>query len=408
MINIGRDNKDGSFRYRMPSLVAKVEGSGNGIKTAIVNMQEVASALRVHPSHPTKFFATELGAVSTCTQDKTAKGATIRAIVNGQHSTADLAKLLDKYIRLYVLCPKCTLPELHTKLTKSKKSLEQTCVSCGTSRKLSADSSKFVKFMISNPLFVDPPAGAAKSSHASFPTHEQPPSSISELDAKESAWHTDTSKEAQQKRALEEFETVRTTATATATAPAAATVNVASVDAGAGAARAALAVASTMDGKHGLSTTMDVKHGSFGPKEMIGKVIHDDALCCAELRRLSIAHPLTMPTEWCATVLDAWLSPIHTLKVLVGRFKERTDLWNRLLRQKLANPDQFLNALDTLWSVRADLLKIAPHLVRILYEDTDMNESDIKQWYLTRAKLPRFLARVPLQPMIEWLDKPDE
>ena len=35
------------YRYKMPSLLLKIEGKGNGIKTNIVNLSEVAKALRV-------------------------------------------------------------------------------------------------------------------------------------------------------------------------------------------------------------------------------------------------------------------------------------------------------------------------------------------------------------------------
>ncbi len=36
---------DPSYRYRMPRLLAKVEGRGNGVKTVVINMQEIAASL---------------------------------------------------------------------------------------------------------------------------------------------------------------------------------------------------------------------------------------------------------------------------------------------------------------------------------------------------------------------------
>ncbi len=48
-INIGRNQDDASFRYKMPRLQTKIEGRGNGIKTVVSNMADVAKALRVDP-----------------------------------------------------------------------------------------------------------------------------------------------------------------------------------------------------------------------------------------------------------------------------------------------------------------------------------------------------------------------
>merc|ERR1711959_375099 len=65
MINIPSSVDDPSYRYKMPRLISKVEGRGNGIKTAIMNMSDVAGALKRPPSYPTKFFGCELGAQSS-------------------------------------------------------------------------------------------------------------------------------------------------------------------------------------------------------------------------------------------------------------------------------------------------------------------------------------------------------
>merc|ERR1719262_1911784 len=109
MINITSTVDDHSYRYKMPRLIAKVEGRGNGIKTSIVNMCDVARALKQPPIYITKFFGYELGAL-TSYSEKIGEGE--RAIVNGEHAQCTLQVVLDKFIERYVLCQRCHLPEV--------------------------------------------------------------------------------------------------------------------------------------------------------------------------------------------------------------------------------------------------------------------------------------------------------
>lgn len=49
-INVNRGVNDPYYRYKMPRIMAKVEGKGNGIKTVVANMTEVAKALARPPT----------------------------------------------------------------------------------------------------------------------------------------------------------------------------------------------------------------------------------------------------------------------------------------------------------------------------------------------------------------------
>ena len=60
---------DPNYRYKMARLVAKTEGRGNGIKTVISNMGDIANSLNRPASLPTKFFGIELGAQSRWEED---------------------------------------------------------------------------------------------------------------------------------------------------------------------------------------------------------------------------------------------------------------------------------------------------------------------------------------------------
>ncbi|CAI0388710.1 unnamed protein product [Linum tenue] len=123
--NIGASNSDDAFyRYKMPRMVTKIEGRGNGIKTNIVNMVDIAKALARPASYTTKYFGCELGAQSKF-DEKTGI-----ALVNGSHETAKLAGLLEIFIKKYVQCYGCGNPETEILITKSQM-LQLKCAACG-------------------------------------------------------------------------------------------------------------------------------------------------------------------------------------------------------------------------------------------------------------------------------------
>lgn len=123
--NIGAGNKDDAFyRYKMPRMITKIEGRGNGIKTNVVNMVDIAKALGRPASYTTKYFGCELGAQSKF-DEKTGTSH-----VNGAHDTAKLAGLLENFIKKYVQCYGCRNPETEILITKSQM-LTLKCAACG-------------------------------------------------------------------------------------------------------------------------------------------------------------------------------------------------------------------------------------------------------------------------------------
>jgi translation initiation factor 5 len=114
---------DPAYRYKMPRIVAKVEGRGNGIKTVLVNVVDVGASLNREAPEITKFFGCELGSQTTYSAD------TDRAIVNGAHTEQDLQNHLRKYIENFVLCKNCKLPETHYKFKAGI--ISQKCLACG-------------------------------------------------------------------------------------------------------------------------------------------------------------------------------------------------------------------------------------------------------------------------------------
>jgi translation initiation factor 5 len=114
---------DPEYRYKMPAVFGKIEGSGNGIKTALPNITDVGLSLHRQPGEVAKFFGTELGAQTRYSAE------TDRAIVNGAHTDQVLQDLINRYVEKFVLCPNCRLPETDYKI--KSECIYHRCAACG-------------------------------------------------------------------------------------------------------------------------------------------------------------------------------------------------------------------------------------------------------------------------------------
>ncbi|KAL0438014.1 UNVERIFIED_CONTAM: putative eukaryotic translation initiation factor 5-2 [Sesamum latifolium] len=142
--NIGAGNKDDAFyRYKMPRMITKIEGRGNGIKTNVVNMVDIAKALGRPASYTTKYFGCELGAQSKF-DEKTGTSH-----VNGAHETAKLAGLLENFIKKFVQCYGCGNPETEIIITKSQM-INLKCAACGFISEVDMRD-KLTTFILKNP-----------------------------------------------------------------------------------------------------------------------------------------------------------------------------------------------------------------------------------------------------------------
>ncbi|KAK2460284.1 hypothetical protein APHAL10511_007673 [Amanita phalloides] len=146
VVNIRRDVDDKFYRYRMPLLTTKIEGKGNGIKTVVPNMSDVARALSRPPTYTTKFFGCELGAQTSFDEKND------RYIVNGAHDAERLRELLDVFIEKFVLCKSCKNPETELVVTKAGKveDIIRDCKACGVRTGVDMRH-KLTTFIIKNP-----------------------------------------------------------------------------------------------------------------------------------------------------------------------------------------------------------------------------------------------------------------
>lgn len=148
-VNVNRSIDDTFYRYKMPLIEAKVEGRGNGIKTVIPNMVDVAKALDRSAMYTCKYLGVELGAQTTMDV------ANDRYIVNGEFDATRFQDLLDGFIKKFVLCLQCGNPETKLRVT-SKKLIESKCIACGHRCHLPMVH-KLTTYIINNP-----PNGEAK------------------------------------------------------------------------------------------------------------------------------------------------------------------------------------------------------------------------------------------------------
>uniref|UniRef100_A0A0D9VC92 W2 domain-containing protein n=1 Tax=Leersia perrieri TaxID=77586 RepID=A0A0D9VC92_9ORYZ len=146
MQNIGASNKgDAFYRYKMPKMITTIESRGNGIKTKIVNMVDIAKALARPASYITKYFSCVVGTRHTY-DEKTGD-----SVVYGAHDTAKLSALLDNFIKKYVQCYGCGNPETEivvTAISKSDKKVSLKCAACGyVSQVVDKKNDQFMKFV---------------------------------------------------------------------------------------------------------------------------------------------------------------------------------------------------------------------------------------------------------------------
>jgi len=143
-LNVNRNVVDPFYRYKMPRLVAKVEGKGNGVKTVIPNMVDIAKSLDRPPTYVTKFFGCELGAQTQFDFKND------RYIVNGVHEAGKLQDMLDTFIKKFVLCEQCENPETHFKILEKKGIIKSSCAACGHSFQIDMRH-KLTTYIIKNP-----------------------------------------------------------------------------------------------------------------------------------------------------------------------------------------------------------------------------------------------------------------
>lgn len=144
MVNMnGKD--DPFYRYTMPRLQIKVEGTTKMIKTVLCNIEAVAACVGRPVDYLVTFYGQELCVAS--------KIESLKAYVTGKVEQDQLQAATFKFINSYVMCGSCNNPETTPSVCGSKKKqyIELSCKGCGAKTQLDA-LDKFVKYMVVHPM----------------------------------------------------------------------------------------------------------------------------------------------------------------------------------------------------------------------------------------------------------------
>ena len=101
--------------------VVKVQGCHEGSRTVISNFCRIMACLRRKPEHLMKFLGKELASLVELSGE--------RLILSRKLSSKDINEKIEKYVKLFVLCPKCGKPDTELETVESKTFLR--CLACG-------------------------------------------------------------------------------------------------------------------------------------------------------------------------------------------------------------------------------------------------------------------------------------
>lgn len=425
-INIGGDKADPTYRYKMPPLVTKIEGRGNGIKTVILNMSDIAKSLHIHPEYPTKYFGIEVGAQSRFS------ASTDRAVVNGSHQQADLAKILERFIQGFILCPTCKLPELKMSV---KSQIKIDCAACGHNSVLKS-THKLTQYILKNP--PNSLSGAKKkdetedekgdkkkggkrehkkdkkkkkaeednddaeangddaegseedvSEEESSPAEKQKKSKSKDKKERvdeEEVWYTDTSKEAQAARKEAEFAEARQAAEAAS--------NIEKI----------IELSLKPGEKQNESATTALKIFLANDGRTIPEIR-------AELKRVALARGLDQPGKY-RTLVEALYDTAapSDAKAVAALFHTRAPLLAHFAEDRQSQL-ALVNAVEELLgTTHKEMIAAVPHVLQQLYNDDILDEETITGWYdsppesswLVKKDVAE-LVRARAKVFVEWL-----
>lgn len=381
-INIGGDKNDDSYRYKMPPLSCAVEGRGNGIKTAFLNIADVAKALHTMPQYIVKFFGFELGTQSGYDE------ATQKGIVNGKHEVPILQQLLEKFINMFILCPKCKLPEINMSVSKQE-SIRINCAACGDKRILKTVH-KLSAYIINNPPPKKTASGAHKNAEKEKAKQDEKTTQVVEIQKKEITFCSEASLEAQRARMKRDLGE-----------PTAEEVEKHTKI------QAILAAAKELGAEKNPSTLLKIF--LVQQQRSVDEIYH-------EIRRLQLSRGLDEAQKF-KFILEVFIDTTELKKVPQQFSVPNTQkVLKKFIGADRSAAVMLINCLeDFVGVIHPKLLPLFPVILQTLYENDTLSEEAIMAWFESSAEASWVVSidvarqtRAKAQPMIDWLQDEDE
>ena len=101
--------------------IPKVDSFTEGNRTFVRNFKEISETLNRPPKHILKFLLRELATAGTL--------GDMQAVFQGRFSRNTFDELIERYTKLYVICPECQKPD--TGIKKEDRYLFLVCKACG-------------------------------------------------------------------------------------------------------------------------------------------------------------------------------------------------------------------------------------------------------------------------------------
>ena len=120
-VNIPKSNPDPFFRYKREEIKIQVLNNNGGV-TKLLNIETIALSLNSSVKDILSYFKKKL---NTTIMEKD-------LIIKKVETVNKLEEILEEFIKLNILCPKCVNPEFTEQI--DKKSKTKTCKACGFNR----------------------------------------------------------------------------------------------------------------------------------------------------------------------------------------------------------------------------------------------------------------------------------